>query len=192
MAARDGEGGPEDIRDTAPQCIAAGAAGASLAAEGVVVDDRAVADRGRAAPRTPVRLSSVSCEPTTEALAHQGADGVAGAADGAVMADRNVAGDQDNGRRTPSPIEDPTAAAAADFGAEDARVAAASQCLVELERTARDRGQPDIDQAPAGGAAASASSVVGAPDGLVMGEVTSVNDKDRAVGIHDATADGLA
>src|SRR5262249_9575257 len=142
-ATRDDEAGLEQVRDPAAYPIATVAA-APLAADGLVVRDRAVADRGLAAPGRSHDAGSAYSEPTARADAHEGASRVAGAADGPVVAERQVASDQNHPatRRILRQRDDgaPQGRAHTREPGAASRVAAASQGLVVVERTVRDPG----------------------------------------------------
>src|SRR5262249_28297745 len=90
-AARDGDDAPQGIRNPAPQ------RGAAVAADGLVMRNRAIAERDLAARGFgDKRIAAISREPTTDARVHESAGRVAVAADGAVVADRHVAEGQDS------------------------------------------------------------------------------------------------
>src|SRR5262249_28456651 len=97
-AARNDKGTPEEVRDPAPQPIAAVVAGASRPADRFVVRNEAVAGEGQAPLGGGLERAGSVGDPTAPAGAHEGAGRVGGAADGPVVADCHVARVQD--RRT--------------------------------------------------------------------------------------------
>ena len=200
-AARDGEDTPKEIRNAAPQGRAAAVADVSLAADCLVIRNRAIAERGRAPSRRGHEVVSGNIhKPTTDARVHEGAGRVVVPPDGLVAAERHVAEGQANGATggVPCKSEDrPTHGRADELEAgEVPPVAVAPAGLVVLERAVRDRGFPDIDQTPAGCkadiAVSAGTGVVGAADGLVAREGTSAKEQDSPVGIEDASAAGWA
>src|SRR5499433_571946 len=200
-AVRDSEDAPKEIRNAAPQGRAAAVADVSLAADCLVIRNRAIAERGRApSGRGHEVVGGNIHEPTTDARVHEGAGRVVVPPDGMVPAERHVAEGQANGATggVPCKSEDrPTHGRADELEAgEVPPVAVAPAGLVVLERAVPDRGFPDIDQTPAGCkadiAVSAGTGVVGAADGLVAREGTSAKEQDSPVGIEDASAAGWA
>src|SRR5262249_38830294 len=89
-ATRDGQDRPKEVRHAAAPPIGAVTAADPLAAYGLVVRDRAVADRNRHAYRGTEWGVSACGKPTALASAQEGAGSVARAADGPVVAERDV------------------------------------------------------------------------------------------------------
>src|SRR5437899_4499210 len=125
-----GQGRPQDSREPTTHPVPSVASGTSLAADGSIVRDGAVADRGR--------VALTNHEPAANAVARKGASRIARSADCLVVGQRQAAGGQGTPRKKAH--QDRAAAAHADIqDAAPARIAAASQGLVVVERAVRDR-----------------------------------------------------
>src|SRR5262249_33383458 len=96
-AAQDGERRPCQVRDATTPRSAAVATIGSLAADGLVIRDRAVAYGVRATPGETEGASIIRRKPTALANPHESAARVTVAADGPVVAEHNVPEGQANG-----------------------------------------------------------------------------------------------
>src|SRR5262249_7441661 len=152
-------------------------AGCTSAADGLVAGEGAVAERSRG----PLQIH----EPTGDAFTRFDSARVAGTADGLVVGKGEVAGGPGSTTEE-SRIGNPATEADADLEPSAAAgVAAASQSLIVVECTVRDRGHPrGKHQGTAATSAdlavvAAGAGGVGTPNGLIACKRTSANGEGR-------------